>query len=155
LALPSVHGPLRTLNVIDSRDESMTISQTRLAFLNVTVQRVTEDGIASGAPLQVEALIDTGATTSGVDPGLRTALDLEQSEYSERGSGGLPGEEETQLRPLYRLRITIGEKEWDVPVIERMHPDHVTIGCDILQNYRFTYDGLDGDDGSFELYLPD
>ena len=60
-----------------------------------------------------------------------------------------------QLRPLYRLRITIGEKEWDVPVIERMIGDHVLIGCDILQHYRFIYDGLDGDDGSFDLYLPD
>ena len=25
----------------------------------------------------------------------------------------------------------------------------------VLQRYRFTYDGLDGNDGSFDLYLPD
>lgn len=153
--MPSIRGPLRKLNVKDARDESVAISQTRLAVLTVTVQRVTEDGIASGAPLQREALIDTGATTSAVDPGLRTALDLEQSEYSERGSGGMPGEEETQLRPLYRVRITLGEKAWDVPVIERKVGDHVVIGCDILQHCRFTYDGLDGGDGSFTLYMPD
>jgi hypothetical protein len=66
-----------------------------------------------------------------------------------------PGEEERQLRPLYWLRITIGEQEWDVPVIERTTGADVIIGCDILQRYRFTYDGLDGDDGSFDLYLPD
>lgn len=153
--MPSVHGPLRKLNVRDARGGSVALTEIRLAVLTITVQKVTEDGIASGDPLQREALLDTGATTSAIDPGLRAALDLEQSDYSVRGSGAEPGEEETQLRPLYWLRITIGEKEWDVPVIERMIGDHVLIGCDILQHYRFTYDGLDGDDGSFDLYLPD
>lgn len=153
--MPSVHGPLRKFNVPDGRNESVTITETRLAVLTVTVQRVTEDGIVSGDLLQREALIDTGATTSAVDSGLRAALDLEQSDYSERGSGGAPGEEESQLRPLYWLRITIGKQEWDVPVIERTTGADVIVGCDILQRYRFTYDGLDGDDGSFDLYLPD
>ncbi len=99
--MPSVHGPLRKFNVPDGRDESVAITETRLAVLAVTVQRVTEDGVVSGDLLQREALIDTGATTSAVDPALRAALDLEQSDYSERGSGGAPGEEERQLRPLY------------------------------------------------------
>ncbi len=153
--MPSISGPLTKFNVRDGRDESVTITEIRLAVLTVTVQRVTEDGIVSGDLLEREALIDTGATTTAVDPGLRAALGLEESGYSERGSGGAPGEEEEQLRPLYRLRITIGEEEWDVPVIERTTGFDVLIGCDILQRYRFTYDGLKGDKGSFDLYLPD
>ena len=40
-------------------------------------------------------------------------------------------------------------------MIERTTGADVIIGCDILQRYRFTYDGLDGDDVSFDLYLPD
>jgi hypothetical protein len=114
--MPSVNGPLTKFNVLDGHDESVTITEIRLAVLTVALQRVTEDGIVSGDLLQIDALIDTGATTTAVDPGLRAALDLEESDYSERGSGGAPGEEEEPLRPLYRLRITIGEKEWDVPV---------------------------------------
>jgi len=153
--MPSVNGPLTKFNVPDGRDESVSITEIRLAILPVTVQRVTKDGVGSGDPLPKDAMIDTGASTTAVDPCLRKALDLEQSGYSERGSGGAPGEEEEQLRPLYWLRITIGEREWNVPVIERTTGFDVLIGCDILQHYRFTYDGLNGDDGSFDLYLPD
>jgi hypothetical protein len=89
--MSSVHGPLRKFNVPDGRDESVTITEVRLAVLTVTVQRVTEDGTVSGDLLQRDALIDTGATTSAVDPGLRATLDLQQSDFSERGSGGAPG----------------------------------------------------------------
>ena len=154
----SVQGPLRKFNIIDGHDPSTVIAEIKLAVLTVTVQRVTQDGVVSGAPLQDDAIIDTGATTSSVYPDLREALELEQSDYSELGSGGLPGEEERKLYPLYWMRVTIGEQEWDVPVVERRVPDDkraVIIGCDVLQHYRFTYDGLDGPDGSFTLYLPD
>lgn len=53
------------------------------------------------------------------------------------------------------MRITIGEQERNVPVIERRTGFDIIIGCDICERYRFTYDGLDGDDGSSDLYLPD
>ena len=146
--MASVGGPL-------TRWQIGSYPETKLAIHPVTVQRVTEDGVVSGDPLDRPALIDTGATGSAVSPGLRALLDLEASDFTEQGLGGQPGEQDENSRPLYWLRITIGTKGWDVLVFERATGADVLIGCDILQHYRFTYDGLDGPDGSYDLYLPD
>ena len=67
--------------------------------------------------------------------------------------------------PLYRVRITIGDTgvAWDPYVVVRPLRQYeqlcqVLIGTDILQSYRFTYDGpgvYEGRAGWFFLDLPE
>jgi hypothetical protein len=148
--MPPYSRELTAGGIPDANDPTKILARYMFAIIPVTIQKVDADGTVWGNSVQKDALIDTGATTTSVPPSLRNELDLFQSGFSEYRVGGQPGEETLEAVPLYWARITFdAARGWwrDIAVSDRgLPPEYdqlcqVLIGVDVLQAYRFTFDG--------------
>ena len=145
-------GELTVFPVVDQHDNSRILGVAPLAIIPaIEIAGVTAGGTWS--PTQnVKALIDTGATTSAIHPSLAANLgDLMKVGREQGGDTNAPNGHAEHT--LYELRVTITGPggsgfEWrPVYAIERPYeePEKVgcfLIGCDILRDCRFTYDGI-------------
>jgi hypothetical protein len=134
-------------NLLDLETGEPSLATYLYAILDdVTVSGATQDGGAYGAVWSGKAMIDTGATITTVHPSVADELRL-TPRGSERDAMG------SQKEPaaLYLVRMTMIGARCDLLVAGRRYdpdPDRdrgiaklfkVTIGTDILQSCRFTY----------------
>lgn len=97
------------------------------------------------APQKVRAMIDSGASISGIKPAIAKAAGLIQT--SSVGVSGVIG---TENRPVYTAAIKLPSYNVDIDVmdiagVELAQQDlDVLIGRDILKHTVFTYDGTEG-----------
>jgi hypothetical protein len=144
-------GELTVFPIVDRRDSSRILGVASLAIVPaVGITGMTASGIWSKTQ-NVKALIDTGATTSAISPSLAASLgDLKKVGEEEGGDVNAPDGQAKYA--LYELRVKITGPsgagfEWHpVYAIERPFEQaeemgHLLIGCDILRDCRFFYDG--------------
>lgn len=112
---------------------------------SVIVDYYKSRGQAPPAPQKVRAMIDSGASISGVKPSVAKAAGLTQTR-----SVGVSGVLGTESRPVYTAAINLPAYNVNIDVMDFAGVDlaqqdlDVLLGRDVLKNFVFTYDGAEG-----------
>lgn len=107
---------------------------------------------STGTPQEITAMIDTGASISGVQPDIAQAAGLVQ--VSSVQIGGVVGAQE---RPIYAAKVSLPEYNIEFDAIDMAGVDlpqqdiQALIGRDMLKKMQLKYDGVNAE---FSLESP-
>jgi len=136
--------------------EDGPIDRVEVSFARATIAKLRRAGRPVLPPLELDALIDTGADTSLIEHGLLTQFVREGMELSAVVPVNAPGLGGFSWHPQFvaglRVKHPTGPRSLDLvlpatELVERPFGPtgfQVLIGRDILAQCRFVYDGLAG-----------